>query len=361
MYHSLCSAKDKYFLVIGTYTKSQDKGIFVYEFDTKIGGLKFVSNTEQIKNPSFLTFNKKQDKIYSVGEENGGLVYSFDFDQTTGRLKLINQQRTNGVHPCYVTLSNDDKYLFAANYSSGNLSSFPIGEKGEIHKIDQLIQHLGKGIKPQQNSAHAHSIINIPNTDQFLSADLGADKIYRYLYNPQQKEILSPYPSQEYIELEKGVGPRHITFNQTGKIAYVINELEATVSVLVLNDDKFSEIQQIRMNSDDFSGVNGAADIHISKDGKFLYASNRGSANEIVIFSVDKKSGKLIRTGNQSTLGKAPRNFAIDPTDNFLLVANQNTNDVIVFKRDKKTGTLSDTGNKINIGSPVCLIFSKQQ
>lgn len=357
---SACNAQSKYYLAIGTYTKTQQNGIFVYQFDPKSGSLEFISKTQQISNPSFLIFNKNQSKVYAVGEEQEGLVYAFDFNKKLGTLTLLNQQETKGAHPCYITLSQDEKNLFVANYSSGNLSCFPIDSKGEIGSLNQLIQHTGKSIRPQQKSAHAHSIVNKPNSNEYLSADLGTDKIFRYTYSPDTEKALSPYHNQEFVTLEKGAGPRHIAFNKTNTVCYIVNELDATVSVLDIKTDQFKQIQRVQMNDADFSGTNGAADIHLSRDGKFLYASNRGSANEIVIFSVNTNNGELTKIGSQKSLGVGPRNFAIDPTDNFLLVANQNSDDVFVFKRNKNTGLLSYTNHKINIGSPVCLAFASK-
>ena len=159
-----------------------------------------------------------------------------------------------------------------------------------------------------------------------------------------------------YTAVKPGGGPRHLTFHPNGKYAYLILELEASVMVFDYKDGNLTVKQTIGMVSPDFQGKVSGADIHISPDGKFLYASNRGDANEIVIYSIDKK-GMLTHTGLQSVKGKTPRNFAIDPTGNFLLVANQNTNDIVIFKRDLKTGLLNDTGKKIIVDKPVCLKF----
>ena len=350
-------AQNKYHLLVGTYTKSQQHGIFVYEFDTDKGTLTLTSHTEKISNPSFLTTNKSQNKVYSVGEENGGLVYAFDFDKNSGKLTLLNQQKTDGKNPCYITLSKDEKHLFVANYSSGNLTSFPISADGKILPLNQLIQHQGKSITSRQTAPHAHSIVNVPNSDRLLSADLGVDKIFEYIYQPNSKEVLAA-SAQTSVNTPAGSGPRHITFNKKGDMVYVVNELDATVSVYQYKNNELKAVLHIAMNEADFSGTNGAADIHLSGDGKFLYASNRGTANEIIIYSVDQKNGKLNKIGSQSSMGKGPRNFIIDPTDSFLLVANQNTDDIFIFRRNKKSGLLEFTGNKVNVGAPVCLVFA---
>lgn len=348
-----------HYLVVGTYTKTQNKGIFVYKFDTKTGKLSFVSNTEGIKNPSFLTLNSNATKLYSVSEGTTGQVSAFDFDNKTGKLTLINSQETKSAGPCHVTLTTDNKFLISANYSGGSLSVFPVLNDGSLAPLTQLAQHIGSSIDPKgrQKSAHAHSTANSPDGTHVYAADLGVDKIFGYTYDPTASEPLKA-AEQAFVKTEPGSGPRHFTFNKKGDLVYVVEELSGTVSAYSYKNKTLTEIQKVNMNTDDFKGVNGAADIHLSKDGKFLYATNRGTADEIVIFSVDNQSGKITRIGSKSTMGKHPRNFAIDPSDKFLLVANQNTDNIFVFSRNAKTGLLTYSGESLSLGAPVCLKFT---
>lgn len=356
---NIFSQTKKQYLIIGTYTQNQDKGLYVYSFNSKTGELTFESNTENINNPSYLVINKVGNKVYSVDEDNNGGVNSFNFNKDSGKLSFINSQKVNGQHPCYIILSDDEKHLMTANYSSGNLSVLPINNDGSIAPLKQLIQHTGSSVdKSRQNNAHAHSIINSPNGNLMFASDLGTDKIYTYQYQPEEQDVLKVV-ERASINVKPGSGPRHFIFNKKGNIAYLIEELNATISVYSYENQELKEFQRVDMNAADFNGKNGAADIHLSHDGKFLYASNRGTANDISIFKVNQKNGLLNRIGSQSTGGKNPRNFAIDPTDKFLLVANQSTNDVIVFSRNKKSGLLKETGQKISLGTPVCLVFLK--
>jgi 6-phosphogluconolactonase len=348
-----------HYLLIGTYTKTQNKGIFVYKFDTKTGKLSLASNTEGIKNPSFLTLNNNATKLYSVSEGTTGQVSAFDFDNKTGKLTLINSQETKSAGPCHVTLTADNKFLISANYSGGSLSVFPVLNDGSLAPLTQLVQHVGSSIDPKgrQKSAHAHSSVNSPDGTHVYAADLGADKIFGYEYVPTAVEPLKA-AEQAFVKTEPGSGPRHFTFNKRGDLIYSVEELSGTVAVYTYKNKTLTEIQRVNMNTADFNGVNGAADIHLSNDGKFLYATNRGTADEIVIFSVDNKSGKIERIGSQSTMGKHPRNFAIDPSDKFLLIANQNTDNIFVFSRNTKTGLLKYTGESLSLGAPVCLKFT---
>jgi 6-phosphogluconolactonase len=165
---------------------------------------------------------------------------------------------------------------------------------------------------------------------------------------------LTPGP-QEFAESYPGGGPRHITFHPNGKFAYLIEELSGHVVVYQYQEGKLKLLQSTSTIPPGKNGFAGSADIHVSPDGKFLYASNRGDFNNLAIYKVDPKSGKLSTAGFQSTLGNAPRNFNMDPTGNYLLVGNQNNDEVVVFKRNMKTGLLTDTGKRIAVGKPVCL------
>ncbi|MBX9806852.1 MAG: lactonase family protein, partial [Flavobacteriaceae bacterium] len=160
------------------------------------------------------------------------------------------------------------------------------------------------------------------------------------------------------MDVKSGSGPRHLTFSKDGKFVYVLQELDGTITSFSYTDGILKKASETTVVAPDFKGDIGAADIHISPDGKFLYATNRGTANDISAFKI-LKNGKLEFVQRTSTLGKGPRNFAIDPTGNFLLVGHQYTNDIVIFKRDKTTGILTNTGKKIELCSPVCLVFTK--
>lgn len=348
----------EYHLIIGTYTKTQSNGLFVYKFNTATAELTFESKTEGVVNPSYLAISKDETKVYSVSEASGkkSSLSAFNFDAKNGVLSLINSQATTSPGPCHVTLSKDGNFAFSANYGGGSVSVFPINADGSLAPVSQLVQHTGSSInKNRQSAPHAHSTNFSPDGSILYAADLGTDLVKACKYNG---DGIKPLQSEEKsdVKMVPGYGPRHFTFNKKGDRLYVIAEMEAYVSVFSYKNNKAKLLHNISINDAGFKGTNGAADIHLSNDGKFLYASNRGSANDIAIFKV-AKSGRLSKIANISTKGKAPRNFVIDPTDNFLLVANQDTDDIYVFKRDQKTGLLSYTEEMINVGAPVCLKF----
>ncbi len=352
------STTGQYDLVIGTYTsKDKENGIHVYSFNSKTGDVSFKTKTTGIENPAYLAVSKDKKNVYvasEVGNGNGS-VYSYAFDPAAGTLTFLNKVSSGGDGPCYVSVDDSKKHVFAGNYTGGSLMATTVKPDGSLNESIQSIQHEGSSIvKGRQDKPHVHSTIVSPDGHYLLVPDLGTDKVNIYKIE-DKKEPLSA-GAQPFAELKPGTGPRHLTFHTSGKYAYLVQELEAMVTAFSYKDGKLEAIQSITMIADGFKDKVSAADIHCSPDGKFLYASNRGDANEIVIYSI-ARDGKLTLAGRQSTVGKTPRNFAIDPSGSYLLVANQNTDNIIIFKRDAATGLLTDTGKKIDVSMPVCLKF----
>lgn len=349
--------ENKLNLIVGTYTNScESKGIYVYEFDSKTGNFSLKSNTENVSNPSYLTVSSDNKFVYSVNEiEKKGAVSSFKFDGKSGKLVFLNNQEAKAQGPCYII--NDEKNVITANYSSGSITVFGKNADGSIGEAKQVVQHTGKSINAsRQEAPHAHMVCFSPDKKYVLANDLGTDKVYLYQYNPNGgAEILKLKNS---VDVKQGSGPRHLTFGKDGKQVYLLQELDGTITSFSYANGLLKKVSETTVVAPDFKGDIGAADIHVSPDGKFLYATNRGTANDISVFKI-LKNGKLELVQRTSTLGKGPRNFTIDPTGNFLLVGHQHTNDIVIFKRDKKTGSITATGKKIELCSPVCLVFTK--
>ncbi len=356
-FSTLQAQENKFNLIVGTYTKScESKGIYVYEFNSKTGDFILKSNTENIFNPSYLSVSNDNKFVYSVSEnDKKSSVSAFGFNSKSGKLDFINYQNPNGLNPCYII--NDDKNVITANYSSGNISVLSKNNDGSIGEVKQVVQHTGKSINTRRQEApHAHMVYFSPDKKYVLANDLGTDKVYVYYNNPNSTtEVLTLKSS---IDIKPGSGPRHLIFSKNGKYVYVLQELDGTITSFSYADGILAKVSETSVVASDFKGDIGAADIHISPDGKFLYATNRGTANDISAFKI-LKNGKLELVQRTSTLGKGPRNFNIDPTGNFLLVGHQYTNDIVIFKIDKKSGMLSSTGKKIALCSPVCLVFTK--
>jgi 6-phosphogluconolactonase len=276
----------------------------------------------------------------------------------SGELEFLNRISTGGGSACHVSLDEKNRLAFVSNYGSGSLSVISLNEDGSLNKSVQFLQNTGTSSdKRRQEGPHVHGAFITPDRSYLLSPDLGTDKVNIYKYDPSDKfqPLMPSEPS--YVSVKPGNGPRLITFHPNSRIAYLIQEMGGVITVFDYNDGKLTEKQTVSILSPDFKGRVGASDILFSEDGRFLYATNRGDANEIVIYSVNKKDGRLEYAGRQTSMGKTPRSIAIDPTGKYLLAGNQESNEIIIFNRDKKTGMLTPTEKKIEIKRPVSLKF----
>ncbi len=342
-------------LIIGTYTNTcPSDGMYVYDFDSETGEAQVKESTKGIVNPSFLTFSADKKYVYSVNENgNDSQVSAFHFYSDSGNLQFLNSKRSEGNDPCYII--NDDKYVFVANYSGGNIVIFNKNEDGTIGKFKQNVRHqVQKGDEDKPETSHMHMLQFSPDKDYLLASDLGKDFVYIYRYNPDSPTEVLEFSG--FLRTDNNSGPRHFTFSPNGKLVYLINELDGSLFVLTFDNGALNLLQRTTIVDKKFKGKTSAADIHFTDDGRFLYATNRGDANTISCFQI-KKNGKLKLVETRSTLGKGPRNFTIDPSGKFLLVAHQYSNEVVIFNIDKATGVLTDTGKRIALCSPVCLVF----
>ncbi|MBN2410559.1 lactonase family protein [candidate division KSB1 bacterium] len=347
---------------IGTYTNGGSEGIYIYSLDLSSGNLKYISAAKSA-DPSYLTLHPNKKFLYAVNElkeyngKPGGAVSAFSINPKTGGLTLINQQPSCGVYPCYLGLDKSGKYVYVANYGSGNLAVLPVLKDGSLGEPSDTIQHFGKGINSEnQEGPHAHCIDSDPDGNFILAADLGIDKLM--IYKPDYKTDGLVSNQTPWIKIRDGAGPRHFCFHPNGKFLFLINELNSTMVSFAYDAQNgvLKEIQTVSTLPGDYSGHNSCADIHVSPDGRFVYGSNRGH-DSIVIFAIDNKTGKLDLIGFEPTMGRTPRNFAIDPTGSYLLAANQNSNNIVVFKIDNSSGKPEPTGVSVNIPNPVCVKF----
>jgi len=345
-------------LLIGTYTSTgKSEGIYSYSFNSLTGESKLKNIAKNIINPSYLTLDPSRKFVYSVNETGKtSTVSTFKYDSVSNRLDFLNKVNSQGADPCYIIA--DQQNVIVANYSGGTLAVFQRKEDGSLSEAKQIIKHNGKGAdtKGRQESAHVHMVQFTPDHKYLVCTDLGEDNIYIYHYTPNGKDTVLTLKS--VFKTNSGTGPRHLTFSANGKFAYLVHEFNGSISVFSYLNGDLRKIQEIESMPKSFSGKIDGAAIQTSADGKFLYESNRGDANNITVFSI-AENGLLKLVEQVSTLGRGPRAFTIDPSGNFILVAHQYTNDVVVFKRNKKSGKLADSGQRIEIGIPVCLIFGK--
>jgi 6-phosphogluconolactonase len=355
---AITKAQQQSYLITGTYTSGKSEGIYVYRFNSDDGSAKAVSSIK-ISNPSFVAVSPDEKFVYSVEEDaakNGkeGEITAFSFNKETGKLSFLNRKPTGGDHPCYVSVDKTGRWIAAGNYTSGSLSLMPVLADGSLGSATTIIKHEGSGFnKARQSSPHVHCTYFSPDNRFLFVPDLGIDKVMIYVFDETTGKLTAA--KQSFAESVPGSGPRHISFHPSNKYAYLMQELSGTITTFKYKNGKLKSRQIISSMPAGDTSFAGSADIHVSPDGKFLYASNRAESNTIAIFNINQKNGKLSLIAHQSTLGKTPRNFNFDPSGNFLLVANQNSDQVVIFKINKETGLLTDTGNRIDVGKPVCL------
>ncbi len=349
-----------YDVLIGTYTTGDSKGVYVYRLYETTGRLSYLNEFTTVDdaaftNPSYLTVSDNNRFIYAVNENKVGGVTALSFDPNTGKMKLINSQPSHGANPCHVTVDKDQKNIFVANYSSGNLTVYPLAKDGSIGDMTQNIQDSGTGVnKDRQEGPHVHMSLFSPNEKYLLYNDLGTDKINIMRYHASRIPPLTP-ADMPFVSVKPGNGPRHSAFSADGKFLYLLQEMSAAINVYSYDNGKLAQVQTISMLADNFKGQAGAAAIHIAPNGRFLYASDRGDDNDINVFAIDQVTGQLKFVARYPTMGKGPRDFMIDPQGKYLVLANQYTNSVHVFRIDQNSGMLSGPISTIQVGNPVCV------
>ncbi|MGD8427159.1 MAG: lactonase family protein [Balneolaceae bacterium] len=348
-----------YYLFVGTYTKKSSEGIYVFKFDADDGSLTKLRTAKGVVDPSYLAVSPDHRYLYAVNEyryagHSGGKLSAFSINRENGSLRLINTRSTKGSSPCYVSVDHSGRFAFAANYSSGSFSMFPIRNDGSLDTASVTIEHHGSSVnKSRQGSPHVHCTHLTPDNKFLIVDDLGTDQVSQYAFNANEGSI-DKSPVYQY-EATPGVGPRHITFHPKGEYAYLVTEMGGSIVAFNYKDKQLHPMQTISALPDDYEGEISGADIHVSPDGRFLYASMREDLNQIVIFGINPENGQLSYVGRHSTGGIRPRNFVIDPTGKYLLTANMNSDNIVVFKRDQASGKILPTGTQVKVSMPVCL------
>jgi len=359
---SFCAFSQNTYVFLGSYNRDKSaEAIQIYQLDTLNGKLTKVTSAKNIINPSFLTVSPNGKYVYACTDTktpNAGSVSSFEFNPENKTLTFLNSQRSGGENPVYVSVHKNGKWLANANYTEGSVSAYPLLENGKIDSIAQNFQYMdGSTHKERQTRSHVHSAVFSPQCDFLFLPDLGADKIRCYTFDSNLKKPLVE-TQNPFTKTDLEAGPRHFTFHPNQKFGYCIEEMAGQISVYKYENGILNKIQRIATHPDNIKEGFESSDIHISPDGKFLYATNRGKENNIAIFSIDE-NGLLKNIGYQSTLGKHPRIFAIDESGKFLVATNVTTGNIIVFKRDLKTGLLRKTGKQIKMENVSCVQIKK--
>lgn len=346
------------YVFLGSYNKDKEaESIQVFQLDTLNGKLTKITSAKNVINPSYLTVSPNGKYVYACTETktpNDGNVSSFEFNTENKTLTFLNKQKSGGENPVYVSVHKSGKWLVNANYTEGSVSVHPLLGNGKIDSLAQNFQYSDGSVhKERQTRSHVHSAVFSPQFDYVFLPDLGADKIRCYGFDENQKQPLTE-TKNPFTKTDLEAGPRHFTFHSNQKFGYCIEEMAGAISVYQYSNGTLEKIQRINTHPDKIKEGFESSDIHISPDGKFLYATNRGKENNIAIFSI-AENGLLKNIGYQSTLGKHPRIFAIDESGKFLIATNVISGNVIVFKRNTETGMLKKVGKEVKMENVSCV------
>ncbi|HEY9116488.1 MAG TPA: lactonase family protein, partial [Roseivirga sp.] len=323
---------------VGTYTQKeghvdgQGEGVYVYSMNKNTGAISYKATSDEVVSPSYLAVHPDGRHVYAVNEYDGGeeeyaAVTAFEFNPEDLSLNYLNEVSSVGQYPCYLSIDNTGKFVMAANYVGGSVVVLPILEDGTLDNYSSYKKHEGGSSHPRQEAPHAHQIFQHPKSGLVAAVDLGADKIYAYELDTITQTLNY---LRDFINPPRSAGPRHMVFHPEKDIAYVLNELIGTIEVATFTDSlRFQQkVQMIALQEQGDTREPSGAAIKIHPNGKFLYASNRGEINEVVAFKIGD-NGELIKVGAYSSQGKTPRDFEIDPSGKFMLVANQDSNTIV--------------------------------
>lgn len=359
-------ARDATLVYVGTYTtgKSTSQGIYLFQLESKgsVDRLVPLGLAAETVNPSFLDIDRKRRLLFAVSEVNNfegkpvGAVSAFSIHPATGKLTLINQQPSMGTGPCHLVLDKAGRHVLVANYGSGSVAVLPVGPDGRLGAATATVQHTGSSVDPErQKRPHAHCLILDPANRFAFACDLGLDKVMIYRYDSDRGTLTAHEPA--FAAVKPGAGPRDMVFRPDGRFAYVGNEMQSTITTFAYDAKagRLTEVQDVSTLPADFQGQNSIAELAVHPSGRYVYISNRGH-NSVAVFGVDAAKGTLTLLQHQSTGGRTPRHFGLDPTARHVIMANQQSDNLLVSRIDS-TGRLTPSGELVSAPTPVYVGF----
>lgn len=347
--------ENTHLVYVASGTDADGTGIGIYSWNAEESELSEIGADSTFGSFSYLTIDKVNNLLFGVSKKT---ISAFEIDKRSGELKHLNSQPNVGVNPCHVSVSNDGKFLVVGYYSSGSLATYAIAEGGLLAEAISIVQHTGSSIdSSRQMEPHVHQVLPLPESDLILVPDLGIDKVMTYRLNNSGE--LTAVSDEFNAKIRPGGGPRHAVIHSEKNYVYVLHELTGNVTGFHIDTKQgFKDsINTVSTLPADFDGLNKSADIHITPDGQYLYASNRGH-NSIAVSRIDE-TGALTFLGTKSCGGDWPRAFAIDPSGQFLLVANQRSNQISIMKIDYETGFFEKVGETETVAAPQAIRFIK--
>ncbi|PPA70689.1 6-phosphogluconolactonase [Jeotgalibacillus proteolyticus] len=342
--------KTSYTGYIGTYTDGDSKGIYTFALDVEKGELTKAEVAAELPSPTYVSVSSNQEYLYAVSP--GGLT-SYKIDASSGKLTVMNESAEREGTPCYVAINAENQFAAAANYHDGTVVLYKADEEtGKLTEQLSVAEQEGGGPHERQDAPHMHYSEFTPDGKYLIGVDLGTDEVVTYEYKKGELKDV------QRLKTSEGAGPRHLAFHPNGVNAFVMTELSNEVLALAYNqeDGSFEIIQTIKAIPEDFKENSQGSAIHVSSDGRFVYAGNRGH-DSIAVFEIEQNSYKLELVEYAPSGGNWPRDFVLDPTEKFLITTNQESSNAVLYKRDPETGKLTETGSSISVPDPVCVKF----
>ncbi|GFN31747.1 lactonase family protein [Paenibacillus xylaniclasticus] len=355
----MTNATNRMLVFTGSYADTTGSGLYVYQFDEEKEQLTLLHEYGGLKNPTFLNVDLQNNRLYAITEgvsESGaktGDAAAYDIDPVSGALTMLNRGQTVDSTTCHIARDKDSKHIIVTSYHGGMVGLVGLTEDGQIGERLDSKQHDGKGTHPErQDRPHPHSSTFSPDGRFVYVQDLGLDVIVQYAIDNDKLVRIGE------TVLHPGAGPRHMTFHPNAPYTFVINEVDSTVTVFKhdAQSGSLTAVQTIStLPPEGFDGENTCAEITVSRDGRFVYGSNRGH-DSIVVYSFDEAAGTLAVLQIVSVEGRHPRHFALTPSGNHLLAANKDSNNITVFRVNRDTGAIAYTGSSAALSMPVCVL-----
>ncbi|WP_226013320.1 lactonase family protein [Halomicrobium salinisoli] len=343
--------RETYLAAIGTYSPADEDGVHTVEVDAETGAMRSLDSAVAGPDPTFVAPHPDGDVLYAaVREDDEGAIRAFEVDPESGALTAVDSSPSGALSPCHCSVDATGRHLFVAHYAGGAVSMLPIDEDGRPGSPTDVVEHAGSSVDPERQSApHPHSISPGPDDRFVYVPDLGTDQVHVYEID-RDDGTLSPHDA---TDVREGAGPRHLAFGPDGDRAYLINELDSTITTFDRGPDgRLTRLSTTTTLPESFDGANKTAEVAVHPSGEFVFGSNRGH-DSIATFAVDDDG--LSPVEHTPTGGEWPRHFAIGPDGRFLFVENRDTDDVTAFRVDAETGTLSAADERLSVSEPVCL------
>lgn len=348
------------FAYVGSRTtrerNARGEGITVYRVDQDAGTLETVQVVRGLVNPSFLALSRDGEHLYCVHGDMSD-ASAFKVDKASGQLTLLNQQSTQGKNPVHLAIAPGGRHLVVSNHLGSSLAVLPINADGTLGALSQLVTLEGPlgPHRTEQKLAKPHFNPFTPDGRHVLVQDKGLDRTFAFSFADGKLAPADP----AFVVSREGAGPRHMAFHPNGRMAYVVNELDSTVTAYryAAATGALTPLQILTTLPSSFTGNSRASEIEVDAAGRFLYASNRGY-DSVAVYRIDPGTGLLEWVGAEPSLGKTPRFFTLTPNNRHMFVLNEDSDTIVAMAVDRQTGRLQPNGFSTRTGSPVCMVFS---